>query len=116
MIDTFNFPARINPVGEVTLRVRETQFGDGYTQRSGDGINGESDSWPLTFVGDWDYISPIRNFIRSHKGYIAFQWRNPLFELGLYICKTHQVTALGNNSRGKPMYQLTATFETAFHP
>ncbi len=116
MIRTFNFSPRVNPTGDITTRLREVAFGDGYVQRSGDGLNGETQSWPLTFVGDWDRISLIRQFIRDHKGYVAFQWRNPLFDLGLYCCKEHQVTALGNNARGKPMYQLTATFVTSYHP
>src|SRR5471030_2434363 len=105
MIKTFNFSPRVNPTGDLTPVVRETQFGDGYTQRSGDGIHSENQSWSLTFVGAWDYISPILKFIRDHQGYIAFQWRNPLFETSLYCCKQYQATPMGNNN-----FSLTATF------
>ncbi|TKI02760.1 phage tail protein [Martelella alba] len=111
MIHTFKFSPRVSPTGDLTPTVRETQLGDGYTQRSGDGINSEAQSWALTFVGNWDYVSPIVQFLRDHKGYIAFQWRNPLFEMGLYCCKQYQVTPLGNNN-----FSLTATFITAYHP
>lgn len=115
-LETFTHLARVNPVGDHTFRVREVQFGDGYKQRVGDGLNSESQSWPLTFVGNWQRINEIRNFFRRHAGYKAFKWTSPSFELGLYTCKTYQVTAMGKNSRGEPMYQLAATFETAFHP
>ncbi|CAI1120102.1 MULTISPECIES: phage tail protein [Serratia] len=115
-LEEFVYSPRVNPTGDITQRVREVQFGDGYKQQSGDGINGEHQSWPLTFVGNWQYIVGIRNFLKRHEGFRAFKWRTPLFELGLYTCNGHQVTAMGKNSRGEPMYQLAATFETANRP
>nr|WP_113865017.1 phage tail protein [Brenneria salicis]NMN90982.1 phage-related protein [Brenneria salicis ATCC 15712 = DSM 30166]RBP66474.1 phage-related protein [Brenneria salicis ATCC 15712 = DSM 30166]RLM32067.1 phage tail protein [Brenneria salicis ATCC 15712 = DSM 30166] len=116
-METFTFCPRVNPEGEFTQRTRAVQFGDGYTQRSGDGINSESQSWPLTFVGDNTFIQEIMAFLRRHNGYTAFQWVSPLSELGLYCCPDgFNVTALGKNSRGVQMFQLTATFITAYHP
>lgn len=115
-IETFSYPARINPTGDHSFRVREVQFGDGYKQSVGDGLNAELQNWPVTFVGNWQRIAEIRNFFKRHAGYKAFKWTTPNFELGLYNCKTFQVTALGKNSRGESMYQLAATFETAFRP
>ncbi|MBE0153254.1 phage tail protein [Serratia fonticola] len=115
-LETFSYAARINPVGEHTFRVREVQFGDGYKQQVGDGLNTESQSWPMTFVGNWKRIHEIRTFFKRHAGYKAFKWVTPNFELGLFTCKTYQVTALGKNSRGESMYQLAATFEIAFRP
>ena len=85
-VEVFDFCPRINPEGVFNQRSRSVQLGDGYTQRFGDGINSESQSWPLTFVGDLTYIQPIMAFLRRHKGYIAFQWENPLTEVGLYCC------------------------------
>ncbi|MBP2856186.1 phage tail protein [Dickeya oryzae] len=116
-IETFSFCPRVNPEGAFTQRTRSIKFGDGYTQRSGDGINGESQSWPLTFVGDQAFVKQIISFLRRHKGYIVFQWVNPLSELGLYCCPDgFNVTAMGKNSRGDHVFQLTATFITAYHP
>lgn len=116
-IETFTFCPRVNPEGAFTQRTRSIQFGDGYTQRAGDGINGESQSWPLTFVGDDAHIQPIIAFLRRHKGYMSFRWVNPLADLGLYCCPDgFNVTALGKNSRGDQVFQLTATFVTAYHP
>ncbi|WP_252318789.1 MULTISPECIES: phage tail protein [Symbiopectobacterium] len=116
-IETFSFYPRVNPEGAFTQRTRSIQFGDGYTQRAGDGINGELQSWPLTFVGNQAHIQPIIAFLRRHKGYNAFQWVNPLAELGLYCCPDgFNVTAMGKNSRSDQVFQLTATFVTAYHP
>ncbi|MEQ9911973.1 phage tail protein [Pectobacterium polaris] len=106
----------INPEGAFTQRTRSIQFGDGYRQRSGDGINGESQSWPLTFVGDNSYVQPIVSFLRRHKGYTAFQWTNPLPELGLCCCpEGGNVTVMGKNSRSDQVFQLTVTLITAYH-
>ncbi len=44
-IQTFEFPARVNAAGDMRFRVRKAQFGDGYAQVSGDGINPIVRSW-----------------------------------------------------------------------
>ncbi|WP_243689793.1 phage tail protein, partial [Cronobacter sakazakii] len=49
--ETFTWCPRINAGGEVTHRVRRAQFGDGYAQASGDGINARGQKWDLEFVG-----------------------------------------------------------------
>ena len=36
---------------QVSHRALKAQFGDGYTQRAGDGINTRKEVWPLTFIG-----------------------------------------------------------------
>ena len=38
-IQIFGFPARVNAAGDTRFRIRKAQFGDGYMQVSGDGIN-----------------------------------------------------------------------------
>ncbi|WP_038226044.1 phage tail protein, partial [Xenorhabdus bovienii] len=50
-LEEFTYTPRVNPTGDITQRVRTVRFGDGYSQRSGDGINSNHQSWPLTFVG-----------------------------------------------------------------
>lgn len=64
-IQTFEFPARVNAAGDMRFRVRKAQFGDGYAQVSGDGINPIVRSWELTFVGKYDYITPIIVFLEN---------------------------------------------------
>lgn len=43
-LETFNWSPRVNPSQDVTMRTREAQFGDGYTQTSGDGLNPPNES------------------------------------------------------------------------
>ncbi|WP_038201919.1 phage tail protein, partial [Xenorhabdus bovienii] len=45
-LEEFTYTPRVNPTGDITQRVRTVRFGDGYSQRSGDGINSNHQSWP----------------------------------------------------------------------
>ena len=65
-LETFNWSPRVNPSQDVTMRTREAQFGDGYTQTSGDGINPRSQSWDLTFIGIESYIKVNRHGFNRH--------------------------------------------------
>ncbi|KMJ44720.1 minor tail family protein [Xenorhabdus khoisanae] len=114
--EEFTYVPRVNPVADITQRVRAVQFGDGYTQRSGSGINSEHQSWTVSFAGNKQYIDEIRQFLARHAGYRAFKWKNPLLDMGLYVCQGHKLTAMGMNSRSEQMYQLSAVFETTYQP
>ncbi|MCY0567572.1 phage tail protein, partial [Klebsiella pneumoniae] len=46
-IEIFTWSPRFNPQQTVNFRVRKAQFGDVYTQVSGDGINTRSQDWEL---------------------------------------------------------------------
>lgn len=108
-IETFSWCPRINAEGEVNYRTRTGQQGDGYEQVVGDGINTKLMSFDLSFVGDDAYISAIVTFLDLHAGTKSFQWKPPLYPLGLYRCAGHKPVALGG---GK--YSLTATFKQSF--
>lgn len=86
-IDTFTWSPRNGPVADITYRSRSVQYGDGYEQNVDDGINPESQSWPLTFTGLNSDIAPIIAFLRAHRETRPFKWKNPLGELGLYRMK-----------------------------
>ncbi|MDH0646223.1 phage tail protein [Pseudomonas sp. GD03858] len=110
-IETFTWPPDDEATSDNTLKVRKSQFGDGYVQTAGDGLNGESDSWSLTFGGVADETQPILAFIRRHKGFKSFLWTTPNGELGLYRCET-----FGTQRRPGGILAVTATFERAYHP
>jgi phage-related protein len=62
----------------VSFAINENQFGDGYSQRSAQGINNARDSWSAS----WTNITTrekdtIVKFIRAMKGYQAFHWVAP---------------------------------------
>lgn len=109
--ETFSWIADKGPSGEFTYRTRTAQFGDGYAQVVSDGINAESQSWPLTFTGMKADVVAIRDFLRRHGGAKSFLWTPPNGDLGLYRCKTFSLAVLGGDR-----YTLSATFEQAFRP
>lgn len=110
-IEIFTWCPRLNAQQEVKFRTRTVQFGDGYKQVTGEGINLRSQTWALEFTGNETYIAAIKAFLDRHQGTKSFSWRPPLEPLGLYRCSTYTPTALG---AGK--YNLSATFEQAFAP
>ena len=110
-LETFNWSPRVNPSQDVTMLTREAQFGDGYTQTSGDGINPRSQSWDLTFIGIESYIKAIKEFLDRHEGTRAFAWKPPLEDLGLFRCKQYKPSPMGGGN-----WSLTATFIQAFKP
>lgn len=109
-IKTFNFPACVNAAGDTRFRIRKAQFGDGYMQVSGDGINPITRSWDLTFIGQYSYITSIIAFLEDHQGVKSFQWTPPTQVPGLYRCEGYKPVAMGGDN-----YSLTATFTEAFH-
>ncbi len=112
MVDTFNpaIPPQEEPQGEVMLRVRKTQFGDGYSQVGGDGLNPKVQNWPLVFRGTTAEITPIRDFMDAHIG-ISFYWTPPLGVQGRYACFGYQLIPAVNNN-----YQLNVKLEQVFFP
>ncbi|MDE9565645.1 phage tail protein [Xenorhabdus bovienii] len=110
MIKTFDFTAKVGAVGEFEPIVRSVQFGDGYKQTSGEGINAQRESWPLSFIGVQSDIQPIMAFLREHQGWRSFKWRNPLSELGLYQAGKFTIQANG------AYFTLSVTFTRIYHP
>lgn len=86
-IKTFTWSPRNGPIAEFDYRSRSVQYGDGYAQNIDDGINPETQTWPLTFTGFNEEIRPIIAFLREHRETRAFLWTNPLGELGVYQMK-----------------------------
>jgi phage-related protein len=107
----FIWPADNGATGEIRYRTRTAQFGDGYSQSVGDGINSKTQNWPLLFTKNKSDSEAIMAFLDSHQGFKAFQWTPPLGTTSLF--KAIQVT---NTPLGGGMYRITATFEQAFHP
>ncbi|USE81159.1 phage tail protein [Cupriavidus gilardii] len=111
-IETFSWRAAgPSAQGDVILRTRSAQFGDGYKQVVADGINNKQQTWPMKFVGDAARIRSIMDFIDRHAGYKSFYWTPPQGVQGLYRIAqyTPAVEAAG-------VYSCTASFEQAFHP
>lgn len=110
-IETFTWPTQNGDAPEITYRVRTSQFGDGYKQEVGDGINNKVDSYPITHTSNKIQALEIMAFFDRHAGSKAFLWTTPLGQLGLFTCKNPVPTPVGGG-----VFKLTATFERAFHP
>ncbi|MCS5452493.1 phage tail protein [Enterobacter huaxiensis] len=105
----FTWCPRINASAEIVHRSRTTQFGDGYSQSVGDGLNSRSQKWDLEFVGNEKTISDIAAFLDEHAGIKSFLYKAPLNPKSLFRASTYKVTALGNKN-----YSLSVAFTQAF--
>lgn len=109
---TFNWPLSYTPKLTRKPRVLTAQFGDGYSQRVGDGINSNPASWSLTFSArDKNEASAIVAFLDAQAGVTAFTWTDPTGTTASYICQDYGM------SRTSPLsYEVTATFTEVFDP
>lgn len=80
-IPTFPLTARtvdFNSSGQDTPKVLENNFGDGYTQRAGDGLNNVRSQWDASWT---NLTTPERDliigFFRQQMGYMSFYWTAP---------------------------------------
>ena len=93
-------------------RVLAAQFGDGYQQRVGDGINIRPRKWTLQFDARTDAeMTPILAFLRARNGVEAFDWTDPDGVAGKFVCRRW--------SRTQPNFginNLSAVFEEVFEP
>ena len=108
-IAIFTWCPRLNASATTKYATRQAQFGDGYMQVAGNGLNPRSQEWSLEFTGSDSYIRAIKDFIDAHQGVQAFQWQPPLEAVGLYRCDNASPTALGNDK-----YNLALVFKTAY--
>jgi len=95
--------------GDATLLVNKAQFGDGYAQRSPDGLNNRSSSYSLTFVGDAAKISAIMAFLDARAGGEAFYWTPLLRAQSLFTCEKYT-----EPTKDGDVYTMTAQFDQTF--
>jgi phage-related protein len=112
MAEVFNFPVETKPTGTTTHRVKRSQFGDGYVQKVGIGLNGKATNWNITLDNSQAVVVAAREFLDRHGGYKSFLWTPPSYPQPLlFTCETYvENPHLGDQSR------LTATFEQVFAP
>lgn len=109
MTDTFTWRPTSQSASTVTGAVKRARFGDGYTQRSADGLNHVSRSYQLTFVAPKEAMEPLIAFLETHLGQ-SFYWDAPR-GFGLYACDSWSEADLGG-----AVLSVTATFEQTFQP
>lgn len=110
MTDTFTWRVHTTAAGRNQAAVNKAQFGDGYAQRSGQGINNNFQNWTITVEG-YDVpggISQVVAFLRAHSA-VSFYWKAPLMPVARYVCPSFDI-----NPQGGGLYTITAQFEQAF--
>ena len=95
-------------------RIREAQFGDGYSQRLRFGLNHNPSTHTIEFTyRDNTEANAIINFLKDRGGVEAFDWTPPWSGgvAGKFICKTWQRRPYNCT------YQtISATFIQVFEP
>ena len=88
-------------------RVLSIQYGDGYMQRTADGLNADLPTWNVQFTQLPATAAAIMAFLITQAGVTAFQWQSPEdASPQLYICRDYKQKA---ETYGK--YVVTCTFE-----
>lgn len=97
-------------------RIREVKFGDGYSQRTQDGINYLNESWSLTFANRrFTDILTMESFLETKGGVVPFTWQAPGDTEVKVICRSWDISTInytGVNSTS--VGTLTATFERVY--
>lgn len=109
-LETFTWRTQGTPEGEYKLAVKKAQFSDGYTQIAEDGLNPETQSWPLTFTGLESEMLPLLAFVRRHRTKACI-WTPPYGEAGLYRVEEDSVKAA---PVGGKVMTVSFTFTQAF--
>lgn len=96
-------------------RVTATRFGDGYEQRSADGLNNLAQVWDLNFEQvDPAVADDILAFLRARGGVEAFDW-TPRWATDPIRVKCPKWTR-SPEGLGDGTSRITATFEQVFEP
>ena len=111
MPETFRWAPAPQAQGDTTFAVRKASFGDGYVQAVANGINNRSESWPLTFVGDYVKITAIKAFLDARGGSQSFYWTPPMGTQTLFRCEKYS-----RIMHSGMVCTLMATFEQSFTP
>ena len=90
-------------------RVRVAQFGDGYSQRVGDGINLLARQWSLVFNGNAAEMDAVEAFLETESGITSFDWQPPTGSAGKFACMAWNRSIAGFNNES-----VTATFTEVF--
>lgn len=111
MAEKFTWRATGQPSGTATFRRLTAQFGDGYRQVAGDGINSKVQSWPLTFAGSMKEMQAVTAFLDKHAGIASFLWTPPFGTEGYYEAPAYSLNPVGGD-----VYTVSVTFQQVFKP
>lgn len=114
MAEVFDYDVQLGADGDVSQRTWENEFGDGYVQSGGIGINTKSQVWNLTHTGSLeagDELPLVWAFLDRHEGYKSFFWTPPGGIQGYYKCTGYKPRPLGNDN-----FTLSFVFKQVYRP
>ncbi|WP_426160269.1 phage tail protein [Pseudomonas sp. TSRC2-2] len=114
MAEEFIYDVEVGADGDVSQRTWENEFGDGYVQAGGIGINTKSQAWNLTHTGSMEQgeeLPLIWAFLDRHEGYKSFLWTPPGGVRGRYRCNGYKPRAAGPG-----LFTLTFAFKQVYTP
>lgn len=114
MSETFSFGTRVGASGEVKQRIWTNEFGDGYAQAGGTGINTQSQEWAHQAVGSLESgkeLRQMRDFLDRHEGYKSFLWTPPGGAPGRYRVNGYKL-----DPKGAGIFSISFTMKQVFTP
>lgn len=93
------------------FKTLQSNFGDGYTQRTSVGINNKSGTWSYQLTDKKEVIQQIKAFFDDHKGADSFLWDSPLDGEVRVIAGEHNLVNLGGSA-----WKISTTFTQTFEP
>lgn len=107
---TFTYTPSYSASQNTKPRVNEARFGDGYTQRVGDGINRQPRKFDLSFKNRTKTeADSIEAFLIDRDAQYSFDWTPPFGAAGLWLCREWtRVLDDGN------WHTITCSFEEVF--
>jgi phage-related protein len=101
---------------QVTPRVVEAQYGDGYAQRRADGINTQAREWTVEMQEtDPKTASDVLTFLQARNGVDVFNWTPPRSSQTLnVICPTWSSSYGTQVMDGSRQMNITMTFREVF--
>lgn len=116
MADTFpNITPDMSSAPRYTPKILRAEFGDGYLQAAGDGINPFKEEWDLSFSNrPKSDIDTITAFVRAKNGAEAFLWTPPDEVTAKKWFTTGAIN--GPTKTGPDSYSVSFTIERTHNP
>lgn len=109
LLKTFKWKVLIDSSGGVDFRTREVEFGDGYEQVVGDGINTKKVSHSLKLIGKIGEMKEVATFLEEHAGYKPFIFKHPFMGEGVYRCLKYSFDPVA-----KDIYKISFSVKQAY--
>ncbi|WP_447651553.1 phage tail protein [Pseudomonas abietaniphila] len=114
MAETFSFDVRVGASGDITQKTWENDFGDGYVQAGGIGINTKAESWDVSITGrleEGQKLRQARDFLDRQQGFKSFLWTPPGGVQGRFRSNGYKMATLGGG-----LHTISMTFKQVFNP